>query len=94
MILNRLTEGVGEPGHPAILHSDREIASLDVRRADLTVHRVADDRLRLAACTDRRAVPLLFVNVLPEDLDDLSVIHVLAESELHGIAICAEAVCA
>lgn len=59
MVLKFLGEAIGQSGEPAHTHPHVEILPFDIGRAHVSRIGIASDRLQLAACTDRGAVPLL-----------------------------------
>ena len=94
VVLYRLAERIGKPGHTPVVHPEREVGPLDVARADLRFQWIANDSLGFASRAFCRAVSLLAFGVGSKDLDNLPVIDVLTERELDRVLVGAVPVCA
>lgn len=87
VILNLFRVGISQPGKPSIVHSDGEVLALNVAGADVLRVRPSLDRFLFAADALRRAVALLAFGVVHVNLDEHSVVDIVAKGVLDGAQV-------
>ena len=83
MILNLLTESIGQPGEASITHANCKVLPFYVAGADVLRVWRTDQSILFASDANRWAVSLFAFRVGAVNLDDLSVVNFSAEG-LHG----------